>query len=38
MLIYIKLNFSKVRFKIITMLNTRVNKNFILYRFLFEAS
>jgi hypothetical protein len=36
-LIHIKLNFFKIRFKVTAILNIKINKNFILYRFLLKA-
>jgi hypothetical protein len=37
MLVCIRLSLSRARIKVIAMLNTRADKNFISYRFLLEA-
>jgi hypothetical protein len=37
MLVRIRLSLSRARIKVIAMLNTEANKNFISYRFLLEA-
>jgi hypothetical protein len=37
-LIYIRLNFFKIKSEVIAILNIKINKNFILYRFLLKAN